>query len=32
MGRLILQMNVTLDGYCDHTQVIADEGLRYDFK
>lgn len=27
MGRLILQMNVTLDGCCDHTQVIADEEL-----
>lgn len=25
MGRLIVQMNVTLDGCCDHTQVIADE-------
>ncbi|WNS40959.1 dihydrofolate reductase family protein [Paenibacillus sp. MMS20-IR301] len=27
MGHVILQMNVTLDGYCDHTQVIADEEL-----
>jgi hypothetical protein len=27
MGRVILMMNVTLDGYCDHTQVIADEEL-----
>ncbi|WP_020620756.1 dihydrofolate reductase family protein [Paenibacillus daejeonensis] len=27
MGRLILQMNVTLDGCCDHRQVIADEEL-----
>lgn len=27
MGRVILQMNVTLDGCCDHTQVIADEEL-----
>lgn len=27
MGRLILQMNVTLDGCCDHTQMIADEEL-----
>jgi dihydrofolate reductase len=27
MGRLILEMNVTLDGCCDHTQVIADEEL-----
>lgn len=27
MGRIILQMNVTLDGCCDHTQVIADEEL-----
>lgn len=27
MGRLILMMNVTLDGCCDHTQVIADEEL-----
>ncbi|GIO05683.1 hypothetical protein J31TS6_17110 [Brevibacillus reuszeri] len=25
--RLILMMNVTLDGCCDHTQVIADEEL-----
>lgn len=25
MGHLIVQMNVTLDGCCDHTQVIADE-------
>lgn len=27
MGRVILEMNVTLDGCCDHTQVIADEEL-----
>ena len=27
MGRLILEMNVTLDGCCDHTQAIADEEL-----
>jgi dihydrofolate reductase len=27
MGRVILLMNVTLDGCCDHTQVIADEEL-----
>lgn len=27
MGRVILSMNVTLDGCCDHTQVIADEEL-----
>lgn len=27
MGRIILMMNVTLDGCCDHTQVIADEEL-----
>lgn len=27
MGRLIVQMNVTLDGCIDHTQVIADEEL-----
>lgn len=27
MGRLIVEMNVTLDGCCDHTQVIADEEL-----
>lgn len=27
MGRLILETNVTLDGCCDHTQVIADEEL-----
>ncbi len=27
MGRLIMEMNVTLDGCCDHTQVIADEEL-----
>ncbi|MGW8821497.1 dihydrofolate reductase family protein [Paenibacillus lautus] len=27
MGRIILMMNVTLDGCCDHTQVIADEDL-----
>ncbi|AIQ40897.1 dihydrofolate reductase family protein [Paenibacillus sp. FSL R5-0912] len=27
MGRVILQMNVTLDGCCDHTQVIANEEL-----
>lgn len=27
MGRVILMMNVTLDGYCDHTQVIVDEEL-----
>lgn len=27
MGRVILMMNVTLDGCCDHTQVIADEEL-----
>lgn len=27
MGRLILQMNVTLDGCCDHRQAIADEEL-----
>ncbi|KIL34243.1 deaminase [Cohnella kolymensis] len=25
MGRVILMMNVTLDGCCDHTQMIADE-------
>ncbi|MEK0313033.1 dihydrofolate reductase family protein [Cohnella sp. 56] len=25
MGRVILQMNVTLDGCCDHRQMIADE-------
>lgn len=27
MGRVILQMNVTLDGCCDHTQMMADEEL-----
>lgn len=27
MGRVIMQMNVTLDGCCDHTQMIADEEL-----
>lgn len=27
MGRITLMMNVTLDGCCDHTQVIADEEL-----
>jgi dihydrofolate reductase len=27
MGHVTLQMNVTLDGCCDHTQVIADEEL-----
>lgn len=27
MGRIILMMNVTLDGCCDHTQVVADEEL-----
>lgn len=27
MGHLILEVNVTLDGCCDHTQVIADEEL-----
>jgi hypothetical protein len=27
MGRVILVMNVTLDGCCDHTQAIADEEL-----
>lgn len=27
MGRIILMMNVTLDGCCDHTHVIADEEL-----
>ncbi|WP_433939932.1 dihydrofolate reductase family protein [Paenibacillus lautus] len=27
MGRIILMMNVTLDGCCDHTQVIANEEL-----
>ncbi|AIQ52710.1 dihydrofolate reductase family protein [Paenibacillus sp. FSL R7-0331] len=27
MGRVILQMNVTLDGCVDHTQVVADEEL-----
>lgn len=27
MGRLIVEMNVTLDGCCDHRQVIADEDL-----
>ncbi|CAI6086165.1 dihydrofolate reductase family protein [Cohnella sp. JJ-181] len=27
MGRIIMMMNVTLDGCCDHTQVIADEEL-----
>lgn len=27
MGRLILSMNVTLDGCCDHTKVIADEEM-----
>lgn len=27
MGRVILMMNVTLDGCCDHRQVIADEEL-----
>ncbi len=27
MGRIILMMNVTLDGCCDHTQGIADEEL-----
>src|SRR2546428_4501903 len=29
MGRLIVSMNVTLDGCCDHTQVIADEELHH---
>lgn len=27
MGRVTLMMNVTLDGCCNHTQVIADEEL-----
>ncbi|KWX73050.1 deaminase [Paenibacillus riograndensis] len=27
MGQVILMMNVTLDGCCDHTQAIADEEL-----
>ncbi len=27
MGRIIMMMNVTLDGCCDHTQAIADEEL-----
>ena len=27
MGRLIASMNITLDGFCDHTAVIADEEL-----
>ncbi|HWI60471.1 MAG TPA: dihydrofolate reductase family protein [Symbiobacteriaceae bacterium] len=27
MGRVILEMNVTLDGCCDHTHVIPDEEL-----
>lgn len=27
MGRVIVQMNVTLDGCCDHTRVIADDEL-----
>lgn len=27
MGRLTFEMNVTLDGCCDHTQVIADDEL-----
>jgi len=27
MGRVIMMMNVTLDGSCDHTQMIADEEL-----
>ncbi|WNQ10850.1 dihydrofolate reductase family protein [Paenibacillus aurantius] len=27
MGRIIMMMNVTLDGCCDHTQMIADEEL-----
>ncbi|GIP40664.1 hypothetical protein J31TS4_39440 [Paenibacillus sp. J31TS4] len=32
MGRVILMMNVTLDGCCDHTQVIADEEKLTDTK
>ena len=27
MGRIVMMMNVTLDGCCDHTQGIADEEL-----
>jgi dihydrofolate reductase len=27
MGKLISSINVTLDGFCDHTAVIADEEL-----
>lgn len=27
MGRIIAAINMTLDGYCDHTAVIADEDL-----
>jgi dihydrofolate reductase len=27
VGRLILEMNVTLDGCCDHREVVADEEL-----
>jgi dihydrofolate reductase len=27
MGRLIFSISVTLDGCCDHTQVIADDDL-----
>jgi hypothetical protein len=25
MARIVLSINVTLDGCCDHTQVIADD-------
>lgn len=27
MGALIFSINVTIDGCCDHTEVIADDGL-----
>src|SRR5690606_43785 len=27
MGKLIAAINMTLDGYCDHTAVVADEEL-----
>src|ERR1700759_4269274 len=31
MGKLIAAINMTLDGYCDHTAVIADEELHLHF-
>lgn len=27
MGKIIASINISLDGYCDHTGMVADEGL-----